>query len=66
MLSQKQLDTMTCNQPGCDCGKTPSMFFHSNCHPGVPTWCEYREGAIFVRCAECNKLVVAVAVAEEA
>lgn len=63
-LTQKDLDNHTCQAEGCDHkGHSTEMVLHPRCHMGTPTWTAYENGAITVKCSECDMLVARIAVA---
>jgi hypothetical protein len=39
------------------------FYFHSKCHPEIPTWGRYVHGVLELTCAECEDVIVRVAVA---
>ena len=62
-LTRRQLDTMTCMEPGCDhTAHDGGLTFRSVCHTRTPTWCEYRDGVLTVSCALCHKVITQIAV----
>jgi hypothetical protein len=65
-LTRTELDQIGCENPDCDHREDPELFLHSVCHPNVPTWVSYDRlvGALTVRCADCERVVVVVAVQE--
>jgi hypothetical protein len=40
------------------CGDDGSLYLHSRCHPGVPTWAVLSGDVLTVECAQCEKVVV--------
>jgi len=62
-LTQTEFDQMTCSDSSCDhTAHDRQMMIHPKCHVGTPTWCIYENGVMDIRCAECNSLVVRIAV----
>jgi hypothetical protein len=60
----EDLDEHGCTVPGCDhTAHDSEIYFHSRCHPDVPTWTSYRAGVLSTWCAACGRQVSAVAVA---
>ncbi len=60
-LFKEDLDHLKCpcGRPGCE----DKMILHSKCHPREPTWVDYFNGEITVRCARCNQVIGVIAVA---
>ena len=57
-----ELDQLRCAEPGCDC--TDELVLGSVCHPEAPVWAVFVEvGELRLECAECEQLVITVAVA---
>ena len=62
-MTRAQFDGMTCHAEGCDhSSHDTEMYLHPKCHVGSPTWAIYEEGVLNVKCAECDALVVRIAV----
>lgn len=40
-----------------------AFYFHSHCHPEVPTWGRYIHGILELVCAECDDVIARIAVA---
>lgn len=53
---------MTCSDCGDPACQNGGLFFRSLCHNDVPTWVEYNNGVLTVRCAECDNEIAQVAV----
>jgi len=55
VMTQKDLDGMTCAEEGCDHkGHSTRFVFHSRCHMDSPTWVAYEGGILTIICAECE------------
>ena len=39
------------------------LFLHSDCHPDMPTWASYKDGAVTIVCAECGTFIISILVA---
>lgn len=64
-LTRRQLDQAQCEVPDCKHDSHDSkLFLHSRCHPKAPTWAVYEAGVITVLCAECDELIIEIAVAD--
>lgn len=64
-LTQAKLDTMGCSDPDCDHkAHDGGMYLHSSCHQGMPTFCHYQDGNLYVTCAypDCGNMVAVIAV----
>jgi hypothetical protein len=59
-IYRETLDAMPCGH--CGQKQHGPMFLHSACHPGAPSVVYYNEGVVFVKCSECKKTIVNVAV----
>lgn len=64
-LTQHELDDTICPH----CGQSDSdcdFVIHSTCHPSAATWVRYVKGSgvIVITCAECEKEVAEIEVAE--
>jgi len=63
-MTRAQFDGMSCHAEGCDhSSHDTEMYLHPRCHVGSPTWAVYEDGVVNVKCAECETLVVRIAVA---
>lgn len=60
-LTKKELSAMECS----DCGGDDHVYMHSQCHPKSPTWVNYSEGYLTIECAECDKVITVIKVAED-
>lgn len=65
-LTKSDLDRMPCDicgNSGCtDHGG--SGWLHSRCHIEVPTWVKYSDGKITIVCAQCERVVCEIQVAD--
>jgi hypothetical protein len=62
-LTQKELDRMHCDAPGCDhTSHGGPMVLHGRCHPSAGTVCAYQNGVAEVRCHDCGRLIAKLAV----
>ena len=55
------------DQTRCECGRSAleePIIFRSRCHDNEPTWCEYFDGEVTVRCSVCEKEIVRIKVAK--
>jgi uncharacterized low-complexity protein len=44
---------------GCGkCGSDESLYIHSKCHTGTPTWAVISGDTITIECAECGTVIV--------
>lgn len=67
MMFREDLDCLACSDPSCDHTACDGpVVFHGRCHPASATWCEYYDGSVKIRCAECNRFIVEVMVASQA
>lgn len=49
----------------CDaCGDDGSLYIHSRCHIGAPTWAVLSGAVLTIECAECRKVVARFQVKE--
>lgn len=58
LITWPNLESMC--QAGCPCcnekhSKENPLEFASKCHPGEPTWVQYWDGFIYIRCSVCEK-----------
>jgi len=63
MLYQEDMDKMT-----CQCGKPEcegALFLHSKCHLYHHLEAKYFKGELTLMCAQCDKIVAVVAVAQK-
>jgi hypothetical protein len=61
-ITQEVMSGVSCS--GCqdeNCGDI--FYFHSKCHPETPTWGRYVHGVLELVCAECDDMIVRIAVA---
>ena len=56
-----ELDRLRCDEPGCDCDD--ELVLGSLCHPEAPVFAIYSKGELRLECAECEQLIITVAVA---
>lgn len=63
---KEDLAEIKCQCGGSDCNNDV-IVFRSNCHPDAPTWSFYdkKAQALMVICAECDELIIGIAVACE-
>lgn len=53
-----------CTRAGCQHPLGHGMFLHAACHPAAGMRVEYRDGTLWLRCRQCQALVIVVAVAD--
>lgn len=63
-LTAGKLDRMQCSFPDCESPDHTELFLHSMCHPEIPTWASYDNGVLVIRCAQDDKVVVRIKVAQ--
>lgn len=65
ILTQVELDGMTCSVEGCNHTAHDGLVFHSRCHTDQPTWSTYdaATGTLTIVCAVCEREIVTVGVA---
>jgi len=65
MLSAAELNTMTCSNPSCTHRGHPQLYLHGTCHPRSAAWVRYEPArqALIVECAQCDGVIVEIAVA---
>jgi hypothetical protein len=63
-LTQRELNSVGCETPGCDHTTHDGLYLHSNCHPEMPTWTHYNavSGTLRIECALCGHPIVRIAV----
>lgn len=63
MMYRDDLDNLqcACGVPACE----DPVILHSKCHYDAPTWVEYFDGKLTVRCSTCEAVVAEVAVARK-
>ncbi len=65
LATAKVLDALVCASPDCSHDDHGELYLHSRCHVGAPSVVAYYAGVLTVKCAECQKDIVLVKVAEE-
>jgi hypothetical protein len=61
-LFKEDLDQMQ-----CECGRPgreDPLFIHSQCHIKWPTWLDYFDGILTLRCSKCNREILQITVAK--
>jgi hypothetical protein len=63
--TRTELDQIGCARPGCDHTAHDGLFLHCADHEDASSWIEYRavSGTLRVTCAQCDALLLAIAVA---
>lgn len=64
VLTQKQLETMQCDMPGCQ-EKHGTLHVHPKCHSFSSLEVKYTSGILTVTCAACGQAVIEVSIAKE-